>query len=259
MERAGEDMANRHNAQAAEEQQEAVRELAEAEQTLEEALMQARRKEQEAILRALGERFRAMLAKQKDLTARTTRLQVDVKERLTRAQRIEANGLSGGERELSAEAGLALELVREEGSTSILPVVVEELVRDLDEVSTLLGDGQVNRFVVHLQKEIERSIEELIEVIKKEIEQRAGGGGGGGGGGSDDGNGDPLLPASAELKMIRLHQLRVNDVTQQFHLERTAEADLSDEQRQAVRHIAEKQGRVAELTRELHERLNKER
>ena len=76
---------------------------------------------------------------------------------------------------------------------------------------------------------------------------------------SDDGNGAPLLPASAELKMIRLHQLRVNDVTRQFHLERTPEGELSDEQRQAVRHIAEKQGRVAELTRELHERLNKER
>jgi hypothetical protein len=59
--------------------------------------------------------------------------------------------------------------------------------------------------------------------------------------------------------MIRLEQLRVNEITQQFDLERTEASDLTDEQRQAVRHIAEKQARVAELTRELHERLNKER
>jgi hypothetical protein len=268
MERAGEDLANRHNADAAENQEEATQELEAAQQTLEEALMQARKREQEAVLRALGERFLAMLARQREITAATEKLLADSSDgKLSRPQRLAAQALGAGEdtarkseRLLARDADSALELVREEGSTSILPVVIDELVRDLDEVATLLGDGQVNRFSVALQKDIERTIEELIEVIKKEVEQRAGGGGGGGGGGGDDGgNGQQLLPASAELKVIRVQQLRVNQMTEQFDLQRTAESDLTPEQQQAVRHLADKQGRVAELTRELHERLNKEK
>ena len=267
MERAGEDLANRHNKDAAENQEEAAKELEAAQQTLEEALMQARKREQEAVLRALGERFLAMLARQKEITAATEKLLADATDgKLSRRQRLEAQALGTGEdagrkseRLLARDADAALELVREEGSTSILPVVIDELVRDLDEVATLLGEGQVNRFSVALQKDIERTIEELIEVIKKEVEQRAGGGGGGGGGGDDGGNGQQLLPASAELKVIRVQQLRVNQMTEQFDLQRTAEADLSPEQQQAVRHLADKQGRVADLTRELHERLNKEK
>jgi hypothetical protein len=141
--------------------------------------------------------------------------------------------------------------------------VLEELVRDFAEVAGLLDDQQVNRFVVKLQKEIERTLEQLIEVIKKEIEEQEGGGGGGGGGGGQDENGEPLLPPTAELKMIRELQLRVNELTREFDLERIeaegGREDLTTEQRQACEHIGQKQGRVAELTRALHERLNKER
>ena len=59
--------------------------------------------------------------------------------------------------------------------------------------------------------------------------------------------------------MLKSQQVRVNDMTKRFDLDRTAEADLSKVQRNAVEHIAEKQGRVAEFARDLHERLNKER
>ena len=43
------------------------------------------------------------------------------------------------------------------------------------------------------------------------------------------------------------------------HLERTPQDELNDPQQPAVEHIRNKQGRVAEFTRTLHERLNKER
>ena len=82
---------------------------------------------------------------------------------------------------------------------------------------------------------------------------------GGGGGGGPNENGTPLLPPTAELKVLKSQQVRVNEMTKEFDLDRTAEADLSPEQKQACDHIAEKQRRVAEFARDLHERLNKER
>ncbi|MBL4845318.1 MAG: hypothetical protein JKY65_07325 [Planctomycetes bacterium] len=59
--------------------------------------------------------------------------------------------------------------------------------------------------------------------------------------------------------MLKSQQIRVNEVTKEFDLDRVAEADLTPEQRQACDHVAEKQRRVADFARDLHERLNKER
>ena len=134
-------------------------------------------------------------------------------------------------------------------------VVLEELVYDFEEVSSLLESGEVNEFTVQLQRNIEESLAELIEVIKREIEEREsnGGGGGGGGGGGDN----PLLPPSAELKMIRIMQAQVNHLTRRFDSGRE-DVDLTPAQEQAVEHISERQSRVGEFTRRLHERLNGE-
>ncbi|RMG12257.1 MAG: hypothetical protein D6731_14270 [Planctomycetota bacterium] len=257
MRRAGDRMANRHAApqEVQEAQEQAVRELDQAEQLLEEALQQARKREQDAVLEALGRRFRAMLATQRGLTGRTHAL--SKKSRLRRKDRHELKKLAIGERTLAGQATDALELVREEGSTVILPVILRELVEDLVRVASLLDERQANAFVVSLQRDIEQTLAELVEVIKRELEERkAGGGGGQGGGGAPNESGDPLLPPTAELKMIRALQARVNALTERFE---ARGAEETGAQRQAREHLSAKQGRVAAFTRDLHERLAKER
>jgi hypothetical protein len=52
----------------------------------------------------------------------------------------------------------------------------------------------------------------MLEALKKS--RKEGGGGGGGGGGGKQ----PLLQKSAELKMLRAAQMRVNRLTKQFDL-----------------------------------------
>jgi len=76
---------------------------------------------------------------------------------------VEAKRLSKGEAELRSEAESALELVQEEGSTAILPTIIEELHFDLDKASKLLKPKARKlpdtQFVVALQKDIERTLE----------------------------------------------------------------------------------------------------
>jgi hypothetical protein len=266
--RAQDDLENRYVKDASEKEDEAVQQLEQAQEAMREALIQARKREQEELLKTLGIQFQEMLAKQRELTKRTEALDKErlgslpadapTRPELNRAQRIECAGISKGEGELRDQADQANELVKEEGSATILPIVVEEVKQDLSRLAELTDKRDTGRFVVSLQHDVERSLEELIEVIKKEIEERKGGGGGGGGGGSGSQE-DPLLPASAELKMIRAQQMRVNGKTKEFDVGRgQPDSELTPDQREACRHISEKQARVAEFTRRLHLKLNKQ-
>jgi len=62
-----------------------------------------------------------------------------------------------------------------------------------------------------VQKEIEATIEDLVDALKKAKEDEKDGGGGGGGEGSGGEQSEqPLLKKSAELKVLRIQQLRLN-------------------------------------------------
>ena len=67
--------------------------------------------------------------------------------------------------------------------------------------------------------------------------------------------GDPsdesLLPTSAELKMLRSLQVRVNRRTERF--ERLVEKDEEE-----LTRLSEKQGAVGSLTRSMADKLNRE-
>jgi hypothetical protein len=103
-------------------------------------------------------------------------------------------------------------------------------------------------------------MKELIEVIKKELKnkQEEGGGGGGGGGGGAGGNQEePLLPGTAELKLIKKMQIRVNSMTRRFHNKRK-DGELAPDKKEDLRMIERRQDKAADITRQLHRKLNKE-
>jgi len=105
-----------------------------------------------------------------------------------------------------------------------------------------------------MQKEIETTLEELIEALKQAQQQKEGGGGGGGGGGGDP----PLLPNSAELKLLRAAQMRVNRRTQAFDASRPGTGDLDGTQKNEVQNIANRQSEIAEMTQKILERIESE-
>ncbi|GEM_PF-1585736 len=237
-------------------QKDAEDELQEAKKKLEDALAQLRQELQEEVLRALEERFTAMLAKQVALTSRTKVTQ-------KRRKRIEAlsqqgivptsiktacRQISKGERSLEAEANSALRLLIEEGSTAVFPEIVKELAGELRKVAKRLEFYETGEAVGVRQREVERLLKALLEALRKQIEYKESDQAGQ----SCDGK-QPLVPLSAELRMLRTLQEGVNRKTKVVNKLKKGKnrKDLADD-------AAKQEGRVGGLTRKLANKLQKE-
>lgn len=151
---------------------------------------------------------------------------------------------------LAGKAQQALEIIIDDGTSVVFPDIVEQLRDDLISVGNLLADNlRTDQYTVTLQKEVETTLEELIEALQQLQQQRQGSGGGGGGGGQE-----PLLPNSAELKLLRSAQLRINRRTVALDQTRPMNGQLDDALKGETRKIAERQAEIAEMTIRILER-----
>ena len=244
---------------AKQKQQDAKEDLEKARDELDEAINQLRQQLQDEVLRALEERFTAMLAKQRELSLQTKTLDK------TRAQVLTADGglpaalqsriqaVASGEQDLEVEASDALKLLEEEGTTAVFPEIVSDLKDQLREVGKRCRGNATDKPVQERQFEVEQRLELLINSLRKAIEQREGGGEPG------QCNGQPqLVPISAELKLVRYLQERVNKRTKDYEEGMPAEMRDTDEGRAEAVELSGKQVKVRDLTRKLATKLNQE-
>lgn len=163
---------------AKQKQQDAKDDLDAAKQELDEALAQLRQQLQDEVLRALEDRFGAMLKRQKELSARTVALDGARKNVLTADGQLPASmveqlqGLAKGEDELAAEAGDALKLLGEDGTTAVFPPLVEQLRDDLAAVGKRLAASQSGSDVQQAQRDVEDLLDLLINALRKTIERK---------------------------------------------------------------------------------------
>lgn len=239
---------------AKQKQQDAKEDLEAAKKELEDALAQLRQQLVDEVLRALEERFTAMLAVQRELSAQTKTLHgtrgnvITANGELPTALVAKIQGLADGESGLEVEAGDALKLLEEDATTAVFPPMVEELRDQLGAVAKRLVGRDTDSGTQEAQREVEELLTMLINALRKVIEQREGGQCKGQCNGKP-----PLVPFSAELKMLRYLQERVNKTTKEFdarapEAKNTAESDA----------MAKKQARVQELMRRLAEKMAKE-
>jgi hypothetical protein len=115
----------------------------------------------------------------------------------------------------------------------------------------LVENLRTDSYTAALQREIETTLEELIEALQQAQQQKEASGGGGGGSG---GGQEPLLPNSAELKLLRSAQLRINRRTVALDQARPTNAKLDEALKDETRKIAERQLEIAEMTVRILER-----
>lgn len=243
---------------AKQKQQDAKEDLDQAKQELDEALAQLRQQLQDEVLRALEERFTAMLAKQRELSAQTKHLD------RTRGNVLTADGslptdlvnkiqnVASGESDLEVEASDALKLLEEEGTTAVFPEIVQELQSQLRGVAKRCRGNETGKPTQEGQAEVEDTLTLLINALRKTIELKDGGGQCG------SCNGQPqLVPISAELKMIRFLQERVNKRTKDLDGIPAALKETDDAKAEAAE-LSSRQGKVQDLTRKLANKLNHE-
>jgi hypothetical protein len=242
---------------AKQQQQDAKQDLEDAKKKLEDALAQLRQQLQDDVLRSLEERFAAMLARQKEISARTI-----VTERL-RGEALTADGslpaalkercteLADGEFGLAGDAADARKLLEQEGTTAVFPELVDELEADLTRVGERLAAHQTGTATQQMQAEIVEALETLINALRRAIEE--------GEGQCGQCNGQPpLVPLSAELKLIQALQKRVHKRTVAYDTEVPEQLRVTEEAKDTAGEISRKQGRVEELTRKLAIKLDKQ-
>ncbi len=244
---------------AKQDQQDAIDDLKKAQKKLEDALAQLRQQLQDEVLRALEERFAAMLAKQKEISA-LTKAAFRLQERsLVAAGQVPAavakrcTQLSEGELMLSAEASDALKLLEEDGTTAIFEYVVGDVKEDLDTIGERLHGNKCAKVTQDIQQDVEDALRELIDSLRKQIEMKEGECGDCKGGGPP-----PLVPMSAELKLVMGRQKRVNKRTKRFDTAVPEAKRVSDEAKDASTEIARQQNNVEFLMRKLAQKLSKE-
>lgn len=242
---------------AKQKQQDAKDDLEAAKDELDEALAQLRQQLQDEVLRALEERFTAMLHAQRELSVQTKTLDTTRQGALTASGALPAALaekivlVAAGEGDLEVEASDALKLLEEDGTTAVFPPMVEQLRDELRGVAERCRDQQTGAEVQERQRDVEDVLELLINALRRTIERKEGGECQGGG------SQPPLVPVSAELKMLRYLQERVNKATKEFD-GRPADAKATDAGRTETDRLADKQGRVRDLMRRLAVKMGKE-
>jgi len=257
MQRAARNLRGKSAKSANSDQQEAVDRLKKAQEQLEEALRQLREEEQLMLLDAIRRRLDKMLRAQIGIRTNTIALNLRIKDaqkinrKPARADRDRGRQLGEGESGIAVEAEKLLEIMREEGSTVVIPEVISDMRQDLDLLAKRLSKMQAGEYTQEIQTDVINTLKELIEVIKEEQEKKSGGGDGEPGEEQEGDQDDNLLPNSAELKMLRSLQQRVNKRTQRFERLRSKETDERGR-------LAGKQNGVADLTRSMADKLNRE-
>jgi hypothetical protein len=166
---------------------------------------------------------------------------------------LELAELAEKQRWVGTEADKTLKILEEEGSTVVFPQVVEQVRDDALDTGEKLATADTGRQVQLTQAEIEVALRELIEAVKKMQEENQNGGGGGGGGGGND----PLLPGSAELKLLRACQIRVNNWTKEIEIDRVRPDVGAQDIDGRMSKLQKRQDHVDKMARAMRDSLNK--
>jgi|GEM_PF-562408 len=234
-------------------QAEALEKLEQAKQDLEQQLEQMRREQQEQMLAALESRMRAMLSRQVEVNKATRRLSELGVDNWDRKDQNQLGEVVEKQRWVSTQADEALFILKEEGSTVVLPPLIEQVRDDASYVADQLAVTDVGRPILLAQEDLELVLRDIIDaVVRQQEELQEGGEGGGGGSGNS-----PLLPGSAELKLLRACQVRINNTTEKLAVEVELNNGDAKPIEPALQRLADKQKDVSEMARNMHESLRR--
>ena len=252
MQRAADRMGEKAPEQSERSQEAAIDELQQALDRLEEALRQMRREEMEETLAALEVRFKRMLASEERIQTAVQELSVKDAAQWRRAEQMRLAESATEQNEVVEACQTVHRIIVQEGTTVIFPEIVSQLAEDMQEIARLLDVGDLSentQAVLDGVIEILREIVDAIETKRDEMQnndadqqqqQQAG----------DQQR--PLLPGSAELKLLRSRQVGVNRRTAALADPKSA---LTDDQKTALfDRLTARQRRLSDLARRMNER-----
>ncbi|MEM0897143.1 MAG: DUF4175 family protein [Verrucomicrobiota bacterium] len=220
------------------EQDKALEDLERAKENIEDRLAQLEEEEKLEQLAKLEEIFREMLERQVVVSEDTTRIdtkRVEQEGDLRRADRLALRKGSEEERDLAETAKETRQALDDSDESVVFRDIVRNLGDSLGEVADLLDQQVSGEITQKSQDEIELTLQELIDALAAARSNPQAGK-------QQQAEGQPgqmeqrMLPPSAELKLLKLSQLRVNRRTLDLHaalgdipqVENTLQGQLDD-------------------------------
>jgi hypothetical protein len=196
-------------------QERAIEELETARAELEEILRQLREEEVTRLLVQLETRLRGMLKAERGVLADAERLAAATVPS-ERERQLEAARLGREQGAITAEAGKALVLLRDDGSAVAIPQALAQVHEDSGQAAGRLARGDTGRDTLGLLGEIVTGLEEMLAAVERARADQQDAAAKPGGGRSGEAGEQPLVDKLAELKMLRSLQARVNGRTQRL-------------------------------------------
>ena len=253
-------MSNNDASGANRDQNEAIDNLKEALEKLDEEIARLDRRSKAEKLAAIEERLGKILEEQKLCTKQTRKTYearsdkapiYDREAQQTLAELSRIEGLLG------EEVQSVRRVLLKEGTTVVFPEILGDVKEDLADVQKQLAGMDGGVLTQAKQEEIEQTLQELIDAVRKELSKghgRAKAGGGGGGGCKP-----PLIPPVAELRMLRAKQIRINRRTQRLNGMISGGKLTGREAVAEVRKLSVRQQRAAEIARRISDKMKTDR
>jgi len=256
MGKASESLAQSSPGGASESQEQALEDLERAKEEVEKQLEELKQDQKMEALVQLEQMFKEMLERQEEATAKV--LVLDEKRnnqdgKLRRADRIELRSVELLERGLTEKSEEVENLLTDDGASVVVRNVVEGMKNDLIALADRVDANETGSFVQRSQKEVEMTLKELIDAVKiaQQMQEQQ----------QQPPQQQPpqqqqpqqqqLLPPSAELKLLRLTQSRINRRTIDFDGEIRGSEKLDGVLMRQVRDVTLLQKKVTESAREL--------
>lgn len=244
-----------------EEMKKAEREMALAKKELEEILRQLRKEEVERTLAMLEGRFRKMLEREVRVQESTRKLGQVVPEQRGTEFEIRAGKLAVEQNSIATEAGRALMILLEDGSSVAFPATVEEMHQDMLQVSSRLSAAKVGTVTIEIEADIVDTLDYLIKALVKtqqdmeSMQQKNSQQGGQAGD-------RPLVDQLAEIKMLRGLQERILRRHRRYSKFLDDPEDLigstdDPELQSALQRLAERQAQLTKIARDIVNEKNK--
>ena len=258
---AGKQMAGGQSGKANKDQNDALEEMKRAADELGEEVADLERRSQMEKLAAVEEQLEKILEAHKKHVAATKKAhgaRQETDPHYDREARQEMASASKGERLASGDVETVRGLLVKEGSTVVFPEVLEDVVTDLKTISKRLDDEDPGATTQRIQQDVTETLEELIASVREEL-SKGPGRGRGGGGGQGGGGQCPLVPPIAELRMLRLQQIRIQKGTVRVDT-MVQSKELSDtDARTESKRLARQQDKVLKLAEKMAAKMQQGR
>ncbi len=251
MDDAAEALEKEDSPEATKRQDRAIDELEKARQELEETLSQLRQEDRAEMLRDIEARLRGLLVKQKAINAATFTIDKVGKMHFKRPHKLRLADLAAQQRSLSKKARTCVHILDEEGTTIVFPRIMSQLATDMNVVAERLVKLYTGRLTQAMEKEILDTLEQLIDSVKQMQQRNEQNAKGSSNKSKED---KSLLPLSAELKLLRSSQERINIRTTVIESARGDASDLDETLGAALSTASERQSECEDIAKDIRDR-----